>query len=413
MKIRYLGGGREVGRSAIMVDTGVQHVFDYGTNVQTGEIPIAPPPETKYIFLSHAHLDHSGGLPLLYSTGFKGMTFMTATTLNLSELLLEDSLSVQKKKGLDPQFTMADISRTIWSTKIARLGKPINIQGGQVTFFDAGHIPGSASVLLESNGKRILYTGDINFMNTQLMGPAYDEFEDIDVLITECTYTYKNHPPREETAENLRRRVTETVHRGGVALLPAFAVGRTQEILLILSSLGLPITMDGMGVEATQKILMDKETLVSPGKLSKAFEQAHKIKRNNQRFTAIKKPGIIITTSGMLQGGPASYYIDKLHERKECSMTLLGYQVEGTPGRLLLETGRYVNEGIDVDPEMDIKFFDFSAHASRDALVRLIDKVSAEKVLLFHGDHAPEFAKDLQSKGIDAEAPRNGDVVQI
>ncbi|MFH1294688.1 MAG: MBL fold metallo-hydrolase [Candidatus Aenigmatarchaeota archaeon] len=412
MKIRYLGGGQEVGRAAIMVDTGTKYVFDYGMLVQDASIPIPPPPDTHCIFLSHAHLDHSGGLPILYSTGFRGRTYMTRTTLNLIDLLLRDSLKVQNKRGNEPDFNTADIFKTIQSSQTVGLERTVKVKDGTATFYDAGHIPGSASILLETNGKRILYTGDINFMETPLMHPAFSDFDDIDVLITECTYSYKNHPDRSMLVEQLRKRVTETVHRGGTALLPAFAVGRTQETLLAVSSLGFPITMDGMGITATQAILMER-AIASPGKLSKAFEHARKIRRGNQRFAALKTPGIVITTSGMLQGGPIAYYIDKLQDRKDCSLTLLGYQIEGMPGRTLMETGRFMTEEVDIEPKFDISFMDFSSHASRDSIIELIEKISPKKTLLFHGDHALEFKEKLQDRGIDVEAPANGESLQL
>lgn len=411
VKIRFLGGGREVGRAAIMVDTGTKYVFDYGVQVQTGEIPIPPPPDTSCILLSHAHLDHSGGLPLLYATGFQGNVYMTRATQNLCDLLLTDSLKVQKLRGMDPGFSHEDIVTAIQSTKTVRLGQPVRVKNGVATFHDAGHVPGSASVLLEAGGKRILYTGDINFTDTALMRAAYKEFDDIDILICECTYSYKNHPDRNKLSEELRQRVRETVHRGGTALLPAFAVGRTQEMLLIVSPLGIPITMDGMGIKATRIAIQHPESIPSPKKLSGAFEKAKKIRRSQQRSAAVERPGIIITTSGMMHGGPVNYYMERLHARKECSLTLLGFQIEGMPGRVLLDTGRFVTDGMDIRPEMDIKFMDFSSHASRDDLIGFISRLSPERTLLFHGDYAEDFAKELRGRGLDVLAPANGDVV--
>lgn len=413
VKIRFLGGGREVGRSAIMVDIGTRYVFDYGVNVQTSEIPIAPPPDTACMLLSHAHLDHSGALPVLYASGFTGKTYMTQTTQNLCELLLTDSLKVQKLRGIEPGFATEDIIKTLQFSVPVGLQQPVRIKDAVVTFYDAGHVPGSASILLEAGGKRILYTGDINFMNTALMQSAYQDFEDIDILICECTYSYKNHPDRKKLSDELRERVKETVYKGGIALLPAFAVGRTQEILLIADSLGLPVAMDGMGVKATQLTLKHPENITSPKKLSRAFEKAKKIRRASQRVSVIKKPGVIITTSGMLQGGPVNYYINKLHDRRDCSLTLLGFQIEGMPGRVLLDTGRFITEEMDVKPEMDIKFMDFSSHASRDDLIKFIKRLSPQKTLLFHGERAEEFASKLRSMGLDIDAPANGDVLTV
>lgn len=396
-----------------MVDSGKRYVFDYGVNVQSMEIPIAPPPDTRCIFLSHAHLDHSGGLPTLYACGFAGMTYMTRTTHGLSELLMHDSLKVQRLRGANPSFSTEDIIKTLQHSRMMSFEKPVRIGDDIVTFYDAGHVPGSASILLEAGGKRILYTGDINFMDTTLMRSAYSDFEDIDVLVCECTYSYKNHPDRAKLTEELRKRVKATVEGGGIALLPAFAVGRAQETLLSIAPSGVPVIMDGMGINATNIVMDMAENLASEKRLKNAFENAKKVRRASQRFSAVEKPGAIITTSGMLQGGPVGFYLDRLHARKDCSLTLLGYQIEGMPGRTLMETGRYVTDTIDVKPDMDIKFMDFSSHASRDALLYFIKKVAPQKTLLFHGERAVEFSTELKGMGFDAAAPANGDSVSL
>jgi len=412
-KVRFLGSGREVGRSAILVDAGERYVFDYGVNVQTMEIPIAPPPDTRCVFLSHAHLDHSGALPTLYACGYECRTYMTQTTQRLSEMLLNDSLKVQRLRGGDPGFSAEDIVKTLQHSQAVPFDRPFNVGHAVATFHDAGHVPGSASVLLEACGKRMLYTGDINFMDTALMRSAYKDFEDIDVLITECTYSYKNHPDRSKLAEELRKRVKATVDGGGIALLPAFAVGRAQETLLSVTPSGVPVLMDGMGIDATRIVIHLAENLASAKRLSNDFEKAKKIRRQSQRSSAVEKPAAIITTSGMLQGGPVGFYIDRLHARRDCSLTLLGYQVEGLPGRTLMDTGRYVTDAIDVKPEMDVRFMDFSSHASRDDLLYFIRKLSPQKILLFHGERATEFAAELKGMGFDAAAPANGDSVPI
>jgi len=408
--IRFLGGADEVGREAIMVDTGKEKILmDYGINVQTLEAPAVPEKLPDTVFLSHAHLDHSGFLPELYRTGYKGKVFLTPVTKELCSLLLKDSMKVQRIRGMETKYTIDHIHMFESLSKTIGFNNPIEVNSTEVRLFDAGHIPGSASILITTANKRILYTGDIKFEDTELMNAAYQDFKDVDILITETTYSYKNHPPRKEMEKKLREHVKDVVHRGGIALLPCFAVGRTQEILLIVHNLGFPVYMDGMGIDATKIILNHKNSIRTPGKLKKAFSNAIKIRRRNQRIKALREPGIIITTSGMLQGGPVHFYMKHLYNRKECSIVLLGYQIEDTPGRILLETGRYINEDLDVRPKMEIKFMDFSAHCSRDNLIKFIEKVNADKTFLVHGEHTHEFSKELNERGINAIAPEDNE----
>jgi putative mRNA 3-end processing factor len=412
--IRFLGGADEVGREAMIVDTDDEKILmDYGINVQTLEAPARPEALPDAVFLTHAHLDHSGFLPDLYRIGYNRNVFLTPVTKELCSLLLKDSMKVQRIRGMETKYTIDHIRMFESFAKPIGFNDSVEMNSSSIQFFDAGHIPGSASILITTNKKRILYTGDIKFENTELMKGAYQEFKDVDVLITETTYSYKNHPPRREMEKRLREHVTNVVQRGGIALLPCFAVGRTQEILLIVHDLGFPVYIDGMGIDATRIILNHKSSIRTPHKLKKAFSNATKLRRRNQRIRAIREPGIIITTSGMLQGGPVSFYMKHLHNRRDCSIVLLGYQIEDTPGRILLETGRYIHEDLDIKPKMDIKFMDFSAHCSRDKLIKFIEKINAEKTFLVHGEHTQEFSQELNEQGINAIAPENNEKFKL
>jgi putative mRNA 3-end processing factor len=414
IEIKFLGGAREVGRLAIQVDTKTEkHLFDYGVDVQDGLIPQKPDKAQNAVFLSHAHLDHCGFIPNLYKSGYSGSVYSTPVSLDLCSLLLKDSLKVQEKRGLTPQFLNHDIKEFERFARGLEYRKRLELGNSVIELYDAGHVPGSASILMESQNKRILYTGDIKFSETKLLRGADTSYRNIDTLICESTYFYKNHPDRKSLTDKLREIAQHTVYNNGILLLPCFAIGRAQEMLLNLHDLGFPIYMDGMCIRATKIILLHKNSVKDGNKLRKAFSKAHKISRSSERKRAIKKPCIIIATSGMLNGGPITYYIKKLHKREDCCMVLSGYQVEGTVGRKLLDTGKYVNEGLDVKPKMPVHFMDLSAHCGRDSLIRFLEKTNPEKVLPVHSDRTEDFAKELKAKGFDAHAPRNGEMVRI
>ncbi|UCD07527.1 MAG: MBL fold metallo-hydrolase [Candidatus Aenigmatarchaeota archaeon] len=410
VEITILGGSNEVGRIAILIEANKERfLFDYGIDVQTGNPPIRPEFPLTAMFISHAHIDHSGLLPELYKRGWKGNIYGTKPTLGLCNLLLEDSIKVQRKRGQVPHYHPQHIKimNSFWKT--LDYNKPVEFKNSSARFLDAGHIPGSASPLLETGGKRILYTGDIKFADTKLIKGTRIWDEKIDVLIMESTYHYKNHPDRKELEDDLRELVQNTFYNNGIVLLPSFAVGRTQELLSILQDLGFPIFLDGMGIEATEIILNYPKFLRSPKKLRKAFGKARKIMKSKDRKEVLNKPCIVISTAGMLSGGPIGYYIKRLYQREDCAIALTGYQVEGTVGRRLMDTGRYVNEGLDVKLRMPPHFMDFSAHCGRDNLIKLVKKTNPEKVIVIHGDGTTEFAEELRGMGFDARSPANGE----
>jgi putative mRNA 3-end processing factor len=414
VELNFLGGGNEVGRAAVLIRAGRDRLLlDYGIDVQKGDVPMAPGFPLSGVFVTHAHIDHSGLLPELYKRGWNGHVYGTGATFGLCGLLLKDSMKVQKKRGENPAFLAGHIETMNRLWKKLDYNKQVKFMDSSVRLLDAGHIPGSACPLLETEGKRILYTGDIKFVDTRLVKGSGIWNEDLDVLITESTYHYRNHPDRKELEDNLREIAQNTVYNNGTLLIPSFSVGRTQEILLILHDLGFPIFMDGMGIEATEIILNYPKFLRNAKELRKAFSRARKIRKSKDRKDAVNTPCVIISTAGMLNGGPIGYYMKHLHGKENCALVLTGYQVEGTVGRKLIDTGRYVNEGIDVRPKMPITFMDFSAHCGRDNLIKLVKKTNPGKVFLVHGDGTPGFAEELRGMGFDAHAVVNGEKIRI
>jgi putative mRNA 3-end processing factor len=414
VEIAFLGGSQEVGKSAVQLSSGSDSfLFDYGIEVQHGEVPLKPKLPLSGVFITHAHLDHSGMAPYLYKLGYNGSVFTTKASFALMDILLHDSIKVQKKRGEKPHYNPSDVEKTLKLGKRLEYGKPVKFKSSQVTLLDAGHIPGSSSVLLESQGKKILYTGDIKLIDTKLMAGAKIDVKDLDALICESTYSYKDHPDRDKLEDQLRELAQETIYNDGHLIVPSFAVGRTQELLIILHDLGFPLHLDGMGIEATEAILQNLSSVRDGKLLQKAFGRARKVLISRDRKHVLDRPCIVICTAGMLNGGPVGYYIKKLHDRENCAMALTGFMVEGTVGRKLLDTGRYVNEGLDVKPKMKVEFLDFSGHTDKSHIIEFIKRNKPKKVFLVHGDRTPEFARELQSMGIQAEAPKNGDKVKI
>ncbi|MEE9323395.1 MAG: MBL fold metallo-hydrolase [Candidatus Aenigmarchaeota archaeon] len=410
IEIRFLGGCREVGKMGILIDTGVEKfLWEYGVNVQTNERPIQPNVNLDGVFVSHAHLDHSGMLPQLYSLGYDGPLYSDPATIDLLSILLRDSLKIQKREGGPLDFVLGDIKKLERKTRFLRVGEKQDFVTSSVSFHNAGHIPGSVMPLLESKGKRILFTGDVKFMDTQLMKGAQTKFKDIDVLISESTYSYTNHPDRKSLEDSLKKIVQETVYGGGICVIPAFAVGRMQELLLILYKLGIPIYLDGMGIRAAEAILRHPKGVKDHKALEKAFSYARKVRNARERDSIIERPCVILTTSGMLNGGPVVHYISRLHERSDCSLVFTGFQVPGTGGRTLLDTGKFILEEINVKPKMRMEFLDFSAHTDHDHLIEFYKKVNPKKILLTHGEKTEEFAGELRKLGFQAEAPKNGE----
>jgi len=190
VKISFLGGAREVGRMGLLLETGPSRILvEYGINVQTMDVPNNPGTDLDAVFVTHAHLDHSGYIPRLYKEGYKGSVYATAMTLDLMGLLLRDAVKVQKKKGLAPLYTPMDIEKTERMRKVFKFGEDIEAGRFFVRPMSAGHIPGAAAYLIEAEGKRILFTGDIKFIETKLVEGAFSGYRDIDVLITESTYS--------------------------------------------------------------------------------------------------------------------------------------------------------------------------------------------------------------------------------
>ncbi len=408
MRIHCLGGFREVGKSAVLLESKkTKLLLDYGIKVETCEIPL-PAGNVDAVLLSHAHLDHSGMIPTV-----KADIYATPATFDQARLLLEDSIKVAKKKGLPIYFSTRDIKSM--SEFMVTYGQVIDVKDAEIEVFDAGHVPGSAGFLVTLEEKRIFYTGDFKLSETRLLSGAKFDVKDVDVLITESTYAYKEHPPRSAVEKKLIEIIHETIAIEGNVIIPVFAVGRAAEILLVLHAhkIKYPIYLDGMAKQATEIILRYPELLKDHKALKKAMNRVIPLHTPKDRKNALKHPSIIVTTAGMLSGGPVIYFLKKLRKREDCALVFTGFQVPGTPGYGVLETGVFTNEELSFPVKMRIKYLDFSAHCSRSELLKFIEDCRPEKIIVMHGENCEEFAEELKEKGYSAEAPRNGEVIEL
>ena len=413
MQLSFHGAMNTVGSSAVLIDTGVEKIMlDYGTKIRTEPpqfpIPIKGNGKPDVVLLTHAHLDHSGGVPLFEANGNKIPIFSLPVTKPLVETLLYDSVKISNEEGIKLPFNDANVDDTIKNFAPIEYKEQHKLKKATFTYFDAGHIPGSAMVLVEYHGKKILYTGDFNSIDTRLMKKCDQKIPQADILITESTYAQREHPDREEQEKQFVEIIHETIANDGIALISGFAIGRLQEILLILERHGIdfPVYMDGMAKKATTIINQHKYLLHDPDKLDAALQKVTYVKSDKMRKSIIKKPCAVLTTSGMLTGGAIVFYLKRLYDDKNSSLLLTGYQLPDTPGKNLLETGRYVAKNINLELKMFVKRLDFSAHVGRSGLFDFIKKQNSEKIFCVHGDNTDEFANELKEKhGYDAVAP--------
>ncbi len=418
MKITFYGGVGEVGRScALLEDNEKNLLLDAGIKLgEKIELPIIP--EEKFgkirnVFVSHAHLDHSGFLPHIYAKEFTPpRVFVTKPTRDLMGVLLADYLKIQKLREQKLYFGEGEVDEVMRHAKIEEFGKTFNADF-DVMLYNAGHILGSAMALVENSGRKVLYTGDISMRNTRIMEGAHRGIH-ADTLIVESTYGGKEDiiPGAKESMKKFVDSINETLTAGGFVLVPSFAVGRAQEILLALEDhmrsgalVRAPIYIDGMiskamriyrqnVIYASESIKMRILTSDDDPFRSRFFHMS----RTKGREDVFKEPAIIITTSGMLLGGPALIYLEKMHPDPKNKLIIIGYQAEGTLGRRLLSGEKKVKIGEqEIELRMKIENIKISGHADHNELLQFIKGTKGlKKVFLVHGEKGDELREDLE-----------------
>ena len=416
MFLKFFGGAQEVGRSSILLKGESALLLDYGIKLSSKiEYPVAVPNADAFI-LSHAHLDHSGFAPALYNEMLIP-AFGTEPTLKLSELLLEDSLKIAKKEHMTQRFHKRQIES--FKRRYTQMEYSNAFEFGEfsIELLDAGHISGSAITAMdaktEKGSKRIVYTGDFK-LNPQYLHKGATVAKS-DVLITESTYATREHPDRDTLFKELAESIKKTLDGNGTALLPVFAVGRAQEVLAFLYKNNLVhyAYLDGMARSATSIVLKHPEFISNYDILAKALGKATVIKDRSDREDALDEPSILLTTAGMLNGGPVLDYITKL--RPNSRIFLTGYQVEGTNGRMLMDTGTILVDKRLTRIDTPVSYYDLSAHAGMSELHEYIKRSGPDKVVCVHGDqeNAVALAESLKLEGYDALAPKIGDTIKL
>ena len=410
MNVRFLGGAGEVGRSAVLLDESL--LIDFG--MKTDDPPQYPVGDVSpdAVVVSHGHLDHAGAVPSLLSGSDRPTIHWTPPTYELAMTLAADTLKLHGGTPLCP-FTEEDRRRVTEVSETHGYRDPFSAAGYRVEFLDAGHIPGSAHVLVDDGETRLLYTGDFHTDDQRLVSATTDR-PDVDAVVCESTYADVDHEPRERVERRFVESVRTTLWEGGTVVVPAFAIGRTQEILLLCAAHDIDCYVDGMGVEVTRLLRRYPDFLRDADALADAKSNARTVTgRDGQRRRIADESTVIVTTAGMLSGGPAMTYIPAIHANPINKICFSGYQVEGTPGRQLLERGSAEIGGQHLRVSAQLERYDFSAHADRDGLRSFLDAYANTPILVTHGDSCSWFASELREDGFDAAAPAIGDAVDV
>lgn len=411
MKLTFYGGASEVGRLCLVLEENEKNLMlDCGIKLgQKTEFPQISDEELskiQNIVISHAHMDHSGYLPHLHSKKLNPHIYMTKPTRDLIGVLLADYQRIHAQKEEKRLFSSKDVDGVLKSAKVVEYFEKFNA-GFDITFFPAGHVLGSAITLIEHANHRIIFSGDICMRKTRVLDPCYKNVE-ADTLIVENTYGGKDDliPSYKESYAKIIQIINQTLDRGGHVIIPSFAVGRAQEILLALDDYmrsgalkPTKIYIEGMIGKAMKiyrhnayyanddikkRILMsDDDPFQSPN-----FHKS----RSKTREDVLSEPSIIVTTSGMLSGGPVLYYLEKLAHDPKNSIIFVGYQAEGTLGRKISSGEKEVEFEIDgqvktLNVRMQVESVRLSGHADYNELIHFIKSIKGlKRIFLMHGE---------------------------
>ncbi len=417
VKVRILGGGLEIGRNALELTSNNRSLLlDYGASFN-GHLDFPLPVSLKKIegvICSHAHLDHTAGIPLIYSSSIQPNLYTNPITYDLTNLLLLDFMKIAKNRLQFDSVVMENIhKKTIFKT----LNSEFQVGDFTIKTYSAGHIPGSWIILVEVAGKCILYTGDINVYDTRLLKGADLVDEDIDLMLCESTYACINHMERNKLEEEFVSRILEILDNGGNVLIPSFSVGRSQEILCILyaHNVDYPIFLDGMARSASSIMLKYPEYFKDYELLRKSLSNVRMINSRKDRREVLKEPSIIVSPAGMLKGGASTYYVQRLARDRKSAIFFVGYLSKDTPAREVLENGVLVNEKGKEKVLAEVGWFGFSSHADMKGLINYIEKVSPETVFFIHGEffRMIEMVNEIRKIGIKCDVISNGEEIEI
>ena len=411
LRYHYLGGGNEVGNVGIVLEdpTSNRLLLDYGI------APTKPPrypneaPHVSHAVITHSHIDHLGMVPWLASN-HNSTLHGTELTAAISEMMWYDCHKVSSIEGYPLPWDKRDIDLALSAWKTHKFNSPW-IQGDwKLELHGAGHIPGAAMLHVETPNKSVLFSGDFDTRDSQLTTGAKPV--KTDVLFVEGTYGGRDHPPKQEENERFIERIVEIIDRGGTALVPAFANGRTQDVVMLLHKY-LPefdVHVDGMGKRVAKLQMEHPETLRDPTALESSWKWCRRVSSKSDRKKALDAD-VIVSTSGMLDGGPSIWYLNRLRHDRKNAILLTGYQARNTGGRRLLEERRVPIFGKLANIELDVDQFSFSTHAGHNEIVQFAEECQAEDVVIYHSDPntaRPPLAEELEAKGHQVHVPENG-----
>ncbi len=434
MRVRFLGGAREIGRSCMEVESSSTRILmDAGINLGQGDrYPLDPSGPVDALLITHAHLDHSGYSPKIVKD-HDCPIFSLPPTRDLSEILLLDFLNLTPPE--ERVFSHENVMYLKRKERLVDYDAAFIVKNLEFQFFNAGHVLGSAMIYMRGEDKSLLYTGDLNIVNTRTIRGAKMDLPKVNYLVIESTYGGNQdiHPARKRVEKRFISDIAQTIECGGKVLVPCFALGRAQEVLLTIidymDSGVLPKTptfIDGM-IREVNKIYAIHWFWLRPELRNKIrtlrkspFEHPYLDEvKSREEIVDINEPYIIVTTSGMLQGGPVLEYLKHLGTEEGNLIYLTGYQVRGTIGRDLLEGRREISlqdTGEILEIKAEVKFADFSAHADQVGLMNFISRMKGlEEVILVHGepDKMNDLRRKLESRGFNVYIPSVGETILL
>ncbi len=455
IRITGLGGFREVGRSCSLLSTRESKIMiDCGVDVSSSEngspyfnVPeIQPLDSIDCVVITHAHLDHCGLLPALYKYGYDGPIYCTPPTRDLMSLLTLDYIKVSFGEGRKSPYDSSNIRNMVTHCIPLKYGETTDITPDvRLTLQNAGHILGSAVCHFHIGDGlyNVAFTGDMKFERSWLFNATANKFPRLETLITEATYGAQRdiQPSRGEASNQLRGILERTLRRKGKVLIPVFAVGRSQEVMLVIEELmrtgklpTLPVYLDGMIWEATAIHTAYPEYLNSQLRtqifqmgqnpfLSDIFNRVDSSDMR-ERICHDPEPCIVLATSGMMNGGPVMEYLKNWADGPNNSLVFVGYQAEGTTGRkiqrgyselTLMERGK----PIIVKFKMNMEICDgFSGHSDRRQLINYFASLEPrpERVIIGHGEESKclDLASALYKKfNVETRAPMNLETIRL
>ena len=451
VRVSGLGGCRQVGRSCFLVQTEESNVLmDAGIDpsAEPGSqenFPYLNAPELDLrdldaVIVSHAHMDHIGMIPYLYKMGYDGPLYCTKPTRDLMIMLTLDYIGLAHSEGGDAPYDSSAIKKAVKRTITPDYGEVTDITPDmRLTLKNSGHIIGSSLVHLHVGEglHNILYTGDYNYDSTEMLREADTNFQRVETMITESTYGGRDdkQTPRDEANKKFLSKVKQTLKKGGKVIVPVFAVGRSQEVLGLLADemdrdyFDYPVYIDGM-IRDVNALHTAYPEFLSEKVQKKVFEEENSpflqdnidtIGSHREREEVYDSgPGIILTTSGSLTGGPVLSYLEHLAEDEKNTMIFVGYQFDGSLGRKIQDGADTVEiNGDRVDVNLDTYTVSgFSAHSDRQQIINFSKNLRStpNKILTNHGEKSKCFslASTLHKVlNIDTSAPQNLDAIRL